>query len=132
MMDNHGDDDARTSAVKSKIQPMKPSDQEVATYEASAHCPYRDWCRACAGGAGRSDFHKRQREEQHGLLVASMDYGFFTDGQEPTPKGDSEIQGSHSVRSGESEAEHHDLEHACAMQRREGPGSNQGNCRIRQ
>ena len=35
--------------------------------------------------------HTRQREEQHGLLVASMDYGFFTDGQEPTPKGDSEL-----------------------------------------
>ena len=29
--------------------------------------------------------------EQNGLLVASMDYVLFVDGQEPTPKGDSEI-----------------------------------------
>ena len=34
MMDNAGDDDAgETSAVKSKIQPVKPSAQEIATHE---------------------------------------------------------------------------------------------------
>ena len=44
MMGNPGDDDAgETSAVKSKIQPMKPSDQEIATHEARGHYPYRDW-----------------------------------------------------------------------------------------
>ena len=75
MMDNPGDDDAGgISAVKSKIQPMKPSDQEIATHEACVHYPYRDWCRACVGGAGRSDARKRP--------MASMDYGFFTDGDD--------------------------------------------------
>ena len=50
MMDNLGDDDAgETSAVKSKIQTIKPSDQEIATDEARGHYPYRDWCRACVG-----------------------------------------------------------------------------------
>ena len=59
MMDYPGGDDAgETGAVKSKIQPKKPSDQEIATHEACGHCPYRDWCRACVGGTGRSDAHK--------------------------------------------------------------------------
>ena len=45
---NLGDDDAgEMSAVRSKIQPMKPSDQEIATDDACSHYPYRDWCRAC-------------------------------------------------------------------------------------
>ena len=35
MMGNHGADDAgETSAVRSKILPMKPSDQEIVTHEA--------------------------------------------------------------------------------------------------
>ena len=60
-----------------------------------------------------------------------MDYGFFSDGQEPTPKGDQrDHQGSQYVLSGESQAEHDDLEHACPMQRCGGPGSNQGNSRV--
>ena len=74
MMENHGDDDVQeTRTVKSKIQPMKPSDQDIATHEACDHYPYRDWCRACAGGTGRSDARKRRREDQNSLLVASMD-----------------------------------------------------------
>ena len=81
MMDNRGDDDAReTSAVKSQIQLLKPSDQEIAIHEACAHYPYRDWCRACVGDTGRSDAHKRRHEEQNSSLVASMDYGFSTHG----------------------------------------------------
>ena len=43
MMDNHGDDNAdETSAVKTKLQPMKPSDQEIAAHEACGHYPYRE------------------------------------------------------------------------------------------
>ena len=53
---------------------MKPSDQEIATHEACGHHTYRDWCRACVGGTGRSDAHKRRHEEQNSLTVASMDY----------------------------------------------------------
>ena len=50
VMDNPGDDDpGETSAGKSKIQPIKPSGQEVATHEACGHCPYCDWCLACVG-----------------------------------------------------------------------------------
>ena len=67
-MDILGDDDAgETSAVNSKIR---------------RHYPYRDWCRACVGGTGRSDAHKRQREERNSLPVASMHYGFFTVGDD--------------------------------------------------
>ena len=83
MMDNPVDDDAREmSSVKSKIQPMKPSDQEIATHEACCHYSYRDWCHTCFGGAWRLDAHKRRHQEQNNLLVASMDYGFFADGDD--------------------------------------------------
>ena len=83
MMDNPGDDDAgETSAVKSKIQPTKPWDQESASHEVCGYYPYRDWCRACFGGTRWSDAHKRRHEEQNCLPVASMDYGFFTDGDD--------------------------------------------------
>ena len=83
MMDNLGDDDAgETSAVKSKIQPKQPPDQEIATHEACGHYPYSDGCRACVGCTGRSEARKRRHEEQNSLLVASLEYGFFTDGDD--------------------------------------------------
>ena len=31
----------------------EPSDEEMVTHEACGRYPYRDWCRACVGGAGR-------------------------------------------------------------------------------
>ena len=96
---------------------MRPSDQEIVTHEASGHYPYRGWCRACVGGTGRSDAHKRRHEEQNSLPLASMDCGFFTDGDD----------GEHTRRATlflvvESQAEYDDLEHACPMQRCGGPG----------
>ena len=39
------------NALKTKRQPRRPSEQEVAAHEAGGHDPYRDWCRACVGGA---------------------------------------------------------------------------------
>ena len=77
MMDNLGDDDAgETSAVKSKIQ---PPDQETAAHEACGQYPYRDWCRACVGGAGLSDAHKATAGKtkqstcgKHGLWGSSL------------------------------------------------------------
>ena len=91
-MENHGDDDAgETIAVRSKTEPMMPSSQEIVAHEARGYYPSRDWCRACVGGAGRSDAHTRQQEEQDCILVASMGYGFFSDGQEQTSKGDGDI-----------------------------------------
>ena len=83
MTDNpDGNDAGEISAVKSKIQPLKPSDHEIATHEACGHYPCRDWCRACVGCTGREDARKRRLEEQNSLPVASMDYRFFTDGDE--------------------------------------------------
>ena len=52
---------------------MKPSDQ------AAKHVVT---CRACVGSTGLSDAHRRRHEKQNSLLVASMDYGFFTDGDD--------------------------------------------------
>ena len=52
------------NALKTKRQQRRHSEQEVAAHEAGGHYPYRDWCRACVGGAGRSDAHKRHSDEQ--------------------------------------------------------------------
>ena len=51
------------NALKTTRQPRRPSEQESAEHEAGRHYPYRDWCRACVGGAGRSDAHKRYSNE---------------------------------------------------------------------
>ena len=99
-----------TSAVKSKSQTLKPSDQEIASHEECGHYPNRDWCRACVGGTGRSDAHKRRHQEQNSLPVASMNYGFFTNGDD-----DEHTKGATPFRGGESHAEYDDLEHACPM-----------------
>ena len=40
------------------------------------------WCRACVGGAGRSDAHQRHSDEQSEIPVAAMDYAFFCDEHE--------------------------------------------------
>ena len=91
MLENHGDDDAGEANAVRQRQSLNPSDQEIATHEACAHYPYRDWCRACIAGVGWSDAHKRQGKEQNGILVASMDDGFFTDGQEQTTRDDGDV-----------------------------------------
>ena len=78
---------------------MKASDQEIVSHEACGHYPHRDWCPAFVGGAGRSDFHRRQQEEQHAEPVASIDFGFFIDEPE--------------------QVQHDGPEHACTVQGRE-------------
>ena len=109
MMDNPGDDDAgETRAATLRIQPMKPSDQEIATREACGHYPCRDWCRACVGSTGRSDAHKRRHEEQNSLRVASMDSDFFTDGDDGQ-----HTRGATPFLVVKNQAEYDDLEHAC-------------------
>ena len=65
------------NALKAKRQPRRPSAQEIAAHEAGGHYPYRDWCRACVGGAGRSDAHKRRGDEHNEIPVVAMDYAFF-------------------------------------------------------
>ena len=57
------DQAGKENALKTKRQPRRPSEQEIAAHEAGGHYPYRDWCRACVGGAGRSDAHKRYSNE---------------------------------------------------------------------
>ena len=67
------------NALKTKRQPRRPSEQEFAAHEAGGHYPCRDWCRACVGGAGRSDAHKRHSDEQNEIPVAAMHHAFFCD-----------------------------------------------------
>ena len=54
MIEDHANEDTgETSAVKSRIQQVKPTDQQIAR-EACGHYPYRDWCYSFVRGAGRS------------------------------------------------------------------------------
>ena len=64
------------NALKTKRQPRRPSEQEIAAHEAEGHYPYRDWCRACVSGAGRSDAHKRYGDDK--MLVVRKSAGFLT------------------------------------------------------
>ena len=36
------------------------------------HFPCHDWCRACIGGAGRSDAYRRQQEDQNATPVSRL------------------------------------------------------------
>ena len=120
MMDNPGDHDVGEDQRSQINQRSRWIKRLLPAREACGHYPYRDWCRACVGGTGLSDALKRGVKNKTVLLVASMDCGFITDGDD----------GEHSVPGGESQAEHDDLEHACAMQRCGRPGINQGNGRV--
>ena len=113
MMDHPGDDDAgETSAVKSKIQLMKPSDQEIATHEARGHYPYRVWCRALVALGGQT------LTNDSGMNKTVYSWRAWTLG--------SPLVDRNQGREMTVQAEHDDLEHACAMQRRGGPDSDYG------
>ena len=83
MMDNPGDDDAGGHEWSQINNPTNEAIGPRDCYPRSmCHYPNRDWCRACVGSTGRSDAHKRRHEERNRLPVASMDYGFFTAGDD--------------------------------------------------
>ena len=85
-----------------------------AVHEARGHHRNRD----------RSDAHNGIKSRTVCLWQTWMTGGFFTEGDD----GD-HTMGATPFWCGENQA-NHDLEHACAMQRRGGPGSNQGNGRV--
>ena len=61
-----------------RTTPTKPSSAEVASHEAT-HTPYRSWCKVCVAASAREDPHPRrkQRDEETGLPMISMDYEFL-------------------------------------------------------
>ena len=76
LMDNPGDDEGETGVVKSKMQPMKLSDQEIATQEAcgspsiSRLVPCLCWCRwAVIRSQTTARGIKRSSCGKHGLWV---------------------------------------------------------------
>ena len=131
-MDHHGDDDAgETSAVRSKMQSMKSSDQEIATYETCGHYPDRDWGRTHVNDAGQSESHKTKarRTQQypdgkHWQRILRWRTGLNID------RWRRDLQVSHSTFSDTCQVEHDDVEYTCEMQRRWEADSNQGNCRV--
>ena len=70
---------------------------------------------------------KREQEEQNAYPVATG--SSLMDGQEQTSRSDGQITKGSVLRC-ESQAEHDDLEHACAVQGCGGSGSNQGDSRV--
>ena len=131
MLDRHGDDDAgETSAVKSKIEnPANEAFGSRACYTRSMWplpVPRLVPCLCCWIRAVRRSQTTVGRTRQSSCGKQRL--WFFTDGQEPMSKDDSEnTKGATPFSGGGSQAEHDDLEHTCAMQTRGGSGSNQGN-----
>ena len=70
-------------------------------------------------------------EKNTTVFLASMDLGFFTDGQEPTPKGDSEItKGATPFLVVKVKPSIMIWNMPVPFKRRGGPGSSQRNCRV--
>eukprot|EP00971_Amphidinium_carterae_P113067 2239647-Amphidinium_carterae.1 len=70
-----GDEDIESGPSKARNAPQKPTLQEVERHEASGHCPYRSWCRACVAGRGRDDKHLR--DDPGGVATLAFDYGYL-------------------------------------------------------
>ena len=68
-----------------KKKTVKPLDQEIATHEAYGCHPYRDWCRAALVALGGRTHATDGVKNKNILPVPSMDYGFFTDGDDGKP-----------------------------------------------
>ena len=101
-----------TSAVKSKIQPVKPSDQEIATHEACGIVLVL----GVLGGQTLTNDGLKSRTVclwRAWITASSLTETRVT-------------RGSHSVPGGEDQAEYDDLEHACSLQRCGEPGGDQG------
>ena len=65
--------------------PSAPTTEEIEEHEASGHCNYRSWCRACIAGRGRADAHAAVESDEHALPTVAIDYAYLGD---PTAEGD--------------------------------------------
>ena len=66
-----------SGVVKPLRAPSAPTRQEIEDHEASAHIPYRSWCRACIAGRGRSEAHRQHDSDEHALPTVAIDYGYL-------------------------------------------------------
>ena len=68
-MDNHGDDDAGGNRC---IQVTDPNNEAIGSRDCNTRGMRSLSISRLVGGVSQPDAHRRQREEQNGLLVASM------------------------------------------------------------
>lgn len=69
--------DVVESAVRPLRAPQAPTRDEIDAHEASGHCNYRSWCRACIAGRGRSDPHSSASGDEHALPTVAIDYAYL-------------------------------------------------------
>ena len=62
------------SPVRAKKGQIEPSKVDRDDHEL-LHEPYRDWCRACVVGRGRSDAHVTRTNAEKQYPVVGFDYG---------------------------------------------------------
>ena len=69
---------AELTAVRPKSSPQGPSLSEREAHEVT-HSPYRNWCRACVAGYGRSDGHATVSHPDGELPVIALDYCYLNE-----------------------------------------------------
>ena len=67
------------TAITPLRAPAAPTAAEVDEHEASGHCNYRSWCRACIAGRGRSDAHVSMEKDENALPTVAIDYAYLGD-----------------------------------------------------
>ena len=79
------EDPAMDAEIEAKVAvvplraPAAPTAEEIEEHEASGHCNYRSWCRACIAGRGRSNAHVAADSDEHALPTVAIDYAYLGD-----------------------------------------------------
>ncbi len=81
---------AEAPPVRARTRPEEPSAEEKRQHEL-LHEPYRSWCKACVAGRGRADPHVLRPENEKGLPVVGIDYGYLWERSPEEPEGEHEL-----------------------------------------
>ncbi len=65
-------------AVRARNAPTKPTEEQRRDHESGGHAVYRNWCRACVAGRGRSDPHLMDEPAENKIPTLAIDYTYLT------------------------------------------------------
>ena len=79
--DNSGQDVIEFSEnppIKIKVDPLKPTKQQIDQHKSSGHVPYRNWCEECVRASGREDpHHSKGGDSENMVPMFVCDYAFL-------------------------------------------------------
>ena len=71
-------------------RPHEPTKADRESHE-ELHEPYREWCRACVAGRGRTEYHVTRNRKEDAFHTVAIDYGYLSNRPEESTTGDREL-----------------------------------------